>query len=62
MTGAKTYWVAQLRSDVGKREAFRTRKDAVHFVDHRVEGWADNSNSAFGWTVFQCSAFAEWRP
>ena len=61
LAGSKYYWVAQSRSRVSDRAVFRTRTEAVHFIDHRVEGWAVG-NSGTGWTLFQCSAFIEVRP
>ncbi len=60
LRGSKIYWVAQSRGSTIDRHVFRTRKAATHFVDHRIEGWA-YGNDGTGWTVFQCSAIAEWR-
>lgn len=61
LTGGKIYWVAQNRAHISDAHAFRTRAEAVHFIDHRVEGW-DVGNTGHGWALFQCSAFAEHRP
>lgn len=61
LTGSKTYWVAQSRDNVADAFAFRTREGAVHFIDHRVEGWA-TGNAGHGWALFQCAAWAQWQP
>lgn len=55
LRGTKVFWLAQSREDARDIFGFRSRKEAVHFVDHRVEGWD-------GWTVYQCSAFAKTAP
>lgn len=55
------YWIAQNRGAPEEAHAFPTRELAVHFVDHRTEGWAVG-NGGTGWTVYQCSAIAEHRP
>lgn len=52
---SKIYWVAQNGQDVADMRAFRTKGEAFHFVDHRVEGWREG-NRGSGWVVFKCYA------
>lgn len=58
LRGTQTFWLAVPRGKPAANRlpvAFQTQREAVHFVDHRTEGWG-------GWRLVQAAAFAEYRP
>ncbi len=61
LAGTKVYWVAQSQLNTVCREVFRTRAEAVRFIESQTDGWTTGTRGN-GWTLFQCAAFAEHRP
>lgn len=55
LRGTRTFWVADLHGE-NRSRAFRTRVDAVFFIEEQAEGWGRHA-----WRLYQCSAFAEHR-
>ena len=56
LAGSQVFWIVQSKSyldDAPNILAFRTKREAEHFIDHRVEGYD-------GWRLLQTSAFAEY--
>lgn len=59
---ARPFWLA-VRNNVIPPDmaAFETKREATHYIDHRVEGWFDPINDPHGWRLFRAPVEAEYR-